>query len=141
MKVFLDTNIIIDALEGRENSSRPSLRLFDKILDKQVTGIICCKQLSDIYYITRNYFTLTERKELISLLMESLVVISDSKFFMAKALKSSIPDFEDAFLDEVALTVKDAYFVTKNIKHFVSSKNLVITPEQAVAFLDMQPSE
>lgn len=137
MKVFLDTNIIIDALEGRENSSRPSLRLFDKILDKQVTGIICCKQLSDIYYITRNYFTLAERKELISLLMESLVVISDSKFFMAKALKSSIPDFDDAFLDEVASTVKDAYFVTKNIKHFANSKNIILTPQQVIDFLDI----
>jgi len=137
MKVFFDTNVIIDACTDREGVNHPSLRLFNKILDNQIVGIICCKQLSDIFYILRDYLDYDKRKRFISLLIDSFVVISDSPFFMKKALHSEIGDIEDAFLDEVAITVKDAYFVTKNIKHFANSKNVILTPQQVIDFLDM----
>ena len=138
MNVFLDTNVVIDALTEREGLNHSSLRIFRMASCGDINGFICCKQLTDIYYILRDYYDTPKRRRLISFLIDTLIVVSDSPLFMNRALQSKIPDLEDAFIDEVANSVKGTYLVTKNVKDFAYSKNIVVTPKQVLEYYDME---
>lgn len=137
MKVFLDTNVIITALSERGETNNPSEILLRKIFSKEVMGIISAKQITDIYYVLRKYYPEGKRRRFISLLLESFVVLSDEPLFFKRALESKIRDYEDACIDEIASTIKNAYLVTENIKDFNSGKSTVVTPKQVVQFLNI----
>ena len=51
IKVFLDTNVIVDALTLRDYDYRPSQKIIRHIVAKNIRGYICSKQITDIYYI------------------------------------------------------------------------------------------
>ena len=48
IKVFVDTNVIIDALTLRDYEYKPSKALLYNITEGKVKGYICSKQITDI---------------------------------------------------------------------------------------------
>lgn len=137
MKFFFDTNVIITALSERGEIFNPSEELFKKVLGRSQTGIICAKQLTDIYYVLRKYYPEDKRRRFIQLLIDSFIVLGDEPLFYKKAVNSNIKDYEDAVIDEVITTIKDAYLITENKEDFENSKNFVLTPKQAIDLINV----
>ena len=130
-KVFLDTNVIIDALTLRDHDYQPSRHLWRYVLLKQIKGYICSKQITDLYYIFKKYFKNEGViRQNIADIMNSFEVLPFFKGDILACLKTDMADFEDAVLCEVAKVNMIPIVVTNNVSHFGNSKMMVLTPDQ-----------
>ena len=135
IKILLDTNVIVDALTLRDYDYRPSQKIIRHIVAKNISGYICSKQITDIYYIFRKYFK-NERdiRDAVNTIVEFSEVLPFLKGDILACLKTEMPDFEDAILFEVAKVNMIPIIITNNINHFKGCQTMVLTPQQ---FLDM----
>ena len=135
IKIFLDTNVIVDALTLRDYDYRPSQKIIRHIVAKNISGYICSKQITDIYYIFRKYFK-NERdiRDAVNTIVEFSEVLPFLKGDILACLKTEMPDFEDAIIYEVAKVNMIPIIITNNINHFRGCQTMVLTPQQ---FLDM----
>lgn len=130
MKVFFDSNVIIDALSRREGSVEAERRLLYAAVSGELEGVISAKQITDIYYVLRKYINDDRvRRDLLSILLNGLIVICADKALLVNSLKSTISDYEDAVIVDSAAFADASYIVTKDIKGFSKSSIPPITPE------------
>ncbi|MCQ2742303.1 MAG: PIN domain-containing protein [Bacilli bacterium] len=129
MKVFFDTNVIIDALTERENSSVSCRKLLKMAASGQISGYLCSKQITDIYYVLRRYIPAeSTRQELIKTLIEIFTILPLGANDLLKSLSGTLNDYEDSVLDSICKTYCMDYLVTSNIGDFCKSSNVVIKP-------------
>ena len=60
MKIYFDTNIIIDVLKRREPFYENSNKIFMLAIDGKIDGIVCTSAIADIYYLTRKQYENTK---------------------------------------------------------------------------------
>ena len=138
MKVLFDTNVIIDALTERDLTYRHSKELVRYVISGAIKGFITAKQITDLYYIARNYFsTEMSRRQFIKLVVNTFEVIPTTKSDIVYCLNSKMKDLEDALIDEVYSVNCIDYLVTNNAKDFEGAKSVIITPEQLVTILEV----
>lgn len=131
MKVFFDTNVIIDAITERNVSFKNSRNLIIKAANESIDGYICSTQITDIYYILRKYITdSNERKMIIRSILETFKVLPLLPSDLQYVLNSKINDFEDAILEEVAKVNMIKSIVTNNKKDFKESTLTIYSPEE-----------
>lgn len=128
-KVFFDSNVIIDVLTDRPNSSEGSQKLLKMVATKEIIGILSAKQITDIHYVLRKYIKEEkERIKIIQILIENFKVIDFSTSDINKAIKLELNDFEDAVICVCATKEGCDYIVTNNVKNFKDSKIPVLFP-------------
>jgi predicted nucleic acid-binding protein len=130
MRVFFDTNIIIDFLEEREPHKEAANRLFKECDDKTITGYISAQSISDIFYILRKDYSIEERKNMLLGVCELMNIAGTDKKQLLAALKNEgFDDLEDCIQTECAKAINADYIITRNIKDFSASPIPVILPE------------
>lgn len=138
-KVFVDTNVIIDALTLRDYEYKPSKALLYNITEGKIKGYICSKQITDIYYIFRKYYSKeSEIRECIKKIVSFFEILPLFKGDILACLKTEMSDFEDAILCEVAKVNMIPIIVTNNINHFGDCKKMVLTPEQLLQIFSLE---
>ena len=138
IKLFCDPNVVVDAFSLRDYNYKPSQNLLRLIAAGQLKGYICAKQITDLYYIFRKYFkTQEEIKAKIKVITKLFEIIPLLKGDILHCLNTTMNDFEDAILDEVAKTNCIPYFVSNNIDDFTDSKSTVLTPEQFLTLFQL----
>lgn len=128
MKLFLDTNILIDVVANREPWVNEALVLLE--LANQHRVVLCAADYSfiNIAYITRKSFTSAELSELMNDLQKYIQIVEVGEPIILKAIKEQWKDFEDSVQAFVAEREKVDYIITRNVKDFLSSSILAITP-------------
>ena len=134
MKVFLDTNIVIDLLDKREPFYIDAIKLFTLAYQKEITLFV-----SPMTYATASYLLRKHGKEGMKRLLSnfrqlSQITTADEKVVDA-ALESSFNDYEDALQYYSALTRNVDVIVTRNKKDFTSASIPVLSPEELLAKL------
>ena len=137
IQAFFDSNIIIDALTGRDNSFFSS-RLFKLVAYEHIDGFIASKQLTDIAYVLKKYhFNNQEIKALIKSLCDMFTVLPTFGSDITYVLGSNMFfDLEDELIDEIAHVNCVKYLVTNNKKDFEGSRNIIFTPKEMVTLYD-----
>ena len=130
MKAIVDTNVILDALTGREPWNKDAEELF--LLAAQCRGeyYITANVVTDIYYLLRKH--LKNREVVVGLmskLFQLFMIYDTNAEDCMNALHSHINDFEDAVLSEVAKRNGVDYIITRNIKDYVNSSVKAILPK------------
>ena len=137
IKVFFDTNVIIDAFSSRDNDYRDSQRLVVKVINKEIDGYISSKQITDIYYVLRKYVPNEEiKRQIIKDIVESFNVLPLLPSDVSISLKSDIPDFEDAVLEEAVSVNRIPFIVTHNAKHFEKARAMIFSPSDLIKYID-----
>lgn len=132
MKVFLDTNILLDYLLKRQPFYNSAKKVFDMCLYK-IDGCVTPHSLIDVFYMLseRTDATTDYCREMILKLRTILYVLpeDDDRVFTA-ASNTSFSDFEDSMQNESAIFAGADYIVTRNKKDFEKSKVPVVTAEE-----------
>jgi predicted nucleic acid-binding protein len=131
MKVYLDTNIIIDILERRESYYVDSNALFLLAVDKKIDCIIGASSITDIFYIINSKKKDTQKSiqvifDLLKIIQAVDTIVSD--MYVAANMKFS--DFEDAVVASTAVRECANYIVTRNVKDFINSPVPAISPTE-----------
>ena len=132
MKVFLDTNIVIDLLDKREPFYIDAIKLFTLAYQKEITLFV-----SPMTYATASYLLRKHGKEGMKRLLSnfrqlSQITTADEKVIDA-ALESSFNDYEDALQYYSALTRNVDVILTRNKKDFIPACIPVLSPEELLA--------
>ena len=115
MKVFLDTNIVIDLLDKREPFYIDAVELFTLAYKKEITLFVSPMTYATASYLLRKHGKEGMRKLLGNFRQLSQITTADEKVVDA-ALASSFEDYEDALQYYSALTRNVDVIVTRNKK-------------------------
>lgn len=133
MKVFFDSNVIIDALTRREGAVEEERDLLYAAMAGKIDGILSAKQLTDIYYVLRKYIKEDEtRRDLLSILIQGLEIVPVDRQLLTCALGSNVPDYEDALIAECAKVASVDFIVTNDTKGFKDAGITTILPNEAI---------
>ncbi|MBU5477757.1 PIN domain-containing protein [Eubacterium sp. MSJ-13] len=133
MVILIDTNIILDVLEERKNFVEQSSKVLELCAKKVIKGYIAFHSVSNIFFILRKKYSKSDRRELLSVILDILEVTGASHEQVKQAIaKEYFDDFEDCLQDECAKAVKAEYIITRNKSDFSKADTKAITPEEFI---------
>lgn len=129
-KAFVDTDVILDFMIGREPFAMDAARIFTLSEKKKIS--ICTTGLvfSNAYYVLRKLGTHKKVIEKLTQLARLIDIIGLSKVAVNRALESEFGDFEDALQHYGALAENVKIIITRNTKDYKKSELAVLTPDQ-----------
>ena len=139
MKVFLDTNILLDYLLKRQPFYDSVKMAFDMCLFK-IGGYVTPHSLIDIFYMLSEHTDATIEKcqETILKLRDVLFIIPETdERVLAAARNNDFDDFEDSMQNESALIAGVDYIITRNKKDFKNSTISVLSPEEFLSIMNV----
>lgn len=135
MRILIDTNVILDALTGRQPHFDDADKIIKFCADKKVQGYLAAHSISNIFYILRKDMSIEDRRIVLLNLCEILEVEGvDSRKVKSALNRGDFKDLEDCIQDECAAAIKADYIVTRNKKDFENSIVPAILPQE---FLNM----
>jgi predicted nucleic acid-binding protein len=129
MRVLLDSNVIIDVIERRDEFFDNSYAVVHLAAKGKIEAFVAAGSISDIYYIIRRggKNSAAAHNAIVALLQ--LVSICDTTASdIFSALLLNIPDLEDAILAAGAKREKADFIITRNGQDFKDSAVPCITP-------------
>ena len=138
MKLFLDTNIVIDFLSGREPFADDAIALFQLADNHEVELVVSDLTLVNTVYVLQRlhnpiesiYEALNNIRPLIS-----IVPIGESVIDMCLQHRSN--DFEDEVQYFAAVNAEVDYIVIRNKKDFDFGDEAVVTPKEMFSRLNI----
>lgn len=122
MKVFLDTNILVDLLTDRPPFTSEALEIFSLSEKGKVMLYTSTHSIATTHYILKKY---VDEKQLRNLLLElsyRMTVLDITQSILKSSLKSTHKDFEDAIQIITAESAGEIdYILTRNLKDFKTS--------------------
>ncbi|NDO48949.1 PIN domain-containing protein [Lachnospiraceae bacterium MD335] len=136
MKLLVDTNIIIDALTGREPFREAAEQIMLLAANQIEDMYITAGSATDIYYLVRKHLHNTEQaKNAMTKLYQLFGILDVTADDCQNALLSDIKDYEDAVISCCAKRSKMDYIVTRNIKDYEKSKVKAVLPNDFIRFV------
>jgi len=130
MVILIDTDVILDHLIPRQPFVDTASEIFNLCYQQKCNGYIAAHSITNIFYILRKQFSVSERKKLLISLCEFIEIAGINKNQIIDALTSEdFNDIEDRLQVECAITVNADFIVTRNITDFSNSSIPAILPE------------
>lgn len=131
-RLFLDTNIVVDLLEGREPFCYDAAQLFTMAHDKKVELLVSPMTFSTASFLLRKHGS-TGVRNLLSNLRQLVSVTTSDERTVDDSIASQFKDFEDAMQYYTALNAKAEIIITRNGKDFTASNLPVMTATEYLA--------
>lgn len=131
IKIFLDTNILVDLIADRKPFSKHAIEIFKSAELKKTELFTSTHSIANTHYLLKKYVEEKELRIIMLNLFELLQVVPVDHEIIKKSLLSNHKDFEDAIQILCASSVSNMnYIVTRNIKDFKTSEIAVLTPDE-----------
>jgi len=131
LKLFLDTNIIIDLLADRIPYSNSAYSIFKGAKSNKWALYTSSNSIITTFYILEKQLDSNKANRAIETILKRLEIIDLNKAELLQALKSKTADLEDASQIECATKIKNvAFIVTRDKKGFKHSTIDVLDAEE-----------
>lgn len=135
MKLFIDTNVVLDVLAQREPWFADSARLLAHIEQGGASGHIAAHTLTTLHYLLARHLGQQKTAAVLIELTTLIRVEPVDHQVLQQALALGWRDFEDAVQAVTAAQCQADYLVTRNPRDFKQSLVPVITPSEYLALL------
>ena len=137
MRAFIDTCVVIDALQSREPFAKDAQDIFLAAANNLYLGYISAKAVTDIYYLMhRHTHDDKASRDILNKLFALFDVLDTAGIDCRKAVLSPVSDFENAVMVETALRSEVDCIVTRNPRDFVKSPVPVYEPKAFLKLLE-----
>ena len=137
MRAFIDTCVVIDALQSREPFSKDAQDIFLAAANNLFLGYISAKSVTDVYYLMhRHTHDDKASRDILNKLFALFDVLDTAGIDCRKAVLSPVSDFEDAVMVETALRSEVDCIVTRNLRDFTKSPVPVHEPKAFLKLLE-----
>ncbi len=135
-KVFVDTDIVLDLLSGREPHFIYAAELFSLADEEWVKLYVSSLTFANVHYILSKQLSASQsRKQLLK--FKTLVhVCAVNDKIIELSLASDFHDFEDAIQYNTAIENGATTLLTRNLKDFKKSAIAVLTAQQYLETLE-----
>lgn len=133
MKVFLDTNVLLDVLGQREPFLAEAGRIWGLAEQGQFVGYVSALTYPNIFYVVRKAGGAPKGRQALQMMSKVFVTVALDQDVLRQALISTVTDYEDAIQFFSARKAEAQCIVTRNSGHFPQGGLPILTP---AAFLD-----
>ncbi len=130
MRVFLDTNLLLDVIENRPGLVEASQDVLERCDELQAETFIAWHSLATAYYILKRGRTQAEALEEVDKILAWADIAPITKLTAHQARALAFSDFEDAMQAAAAVECQAHVIVTRNVRDFGHSPIPACTPEQ-----------
>ena len=139
MRVFLDTNIVIDFLSGRKPFAEDAIALFQLADDKEVELLVSDLTIvNTIYILQRLHYSMSEIYDSIDDIRSLITIVPIGEGVIDQCLQHRGDDFVDEAQYFYAINAKTDYVVTRNKKDFDFGDEDVLTPKELFKKLNVE---
>ena len=128
MKLLLDTNIILDIALKREPYYSDSYSILMLKDYHPIEFYLTSSSITDIYYLINKNSNHLKTINFIKYLLQIVKLLTIDLNIVNLALNSNFNDFEDAIQSITADYNNIDFIITRNVKDFLNSKTVAITP-------------
>lgn len=137
MKIFLDTNILLDVLVRREPFYEDSARIWSMAEAGQVAAYVSAISFNNTFYIIRNLENRQKAEQAVKLMHHLFKhVVALDRRIIGGAVELAMDDFEDAIQLASALQCKAEYLITRDPRHFRTDAIRVISAGHFVKLME-----
>jgi len=129
MKAYVDSDVILDVLLGREAFECESSQILDLCEKGEFIGCTTVLAIANIYYILNRYDAKNAKKA-VRLLREIFEVLPVFDHEIGRSLDSRFKDFEDGVQNFTAENQDCDLIITRNKKDYAYSRLKVVTPNE-----------
>ncbi len=129
-KVFVDTDIILDLLAGREPYYQYAAKLFSLADSGKLEICVSSLTFSNLNYILSKQFSVAQARKKLLTFKTLVTVLSVNEKVVDLALNSDFKDFEDALQYFTATEFKVTTLLTRNLKDYKKAEIAVLSAEQ-----------
>lgn len=136
MKIFIDTNILLDVLTGREPFYKNSAIIWSMVEKEIVKGYISAISVNNVYYIVKKLKGRIEAEKVVDKILKDFKVISLTYEILKLARTMKERDFEDIIQYFSALQVGCDFIITRNKKDFPRKEIEIVDPGEFIEKFD-----
>jgi len=129
MKIFIDTNILLDVFQERVPHFEDSLQIWALAESRKAEVFISAISFNNIHYIMRKHAGKDSAQRAVEVMNSNFSMVPLVQDIVGKAIMAKMPDFEDSIQFFSALSVGADCIVTRNVKDFPADILPVLTPE------------
>jgi predicted nucleic acid-binding protein len=133
IKIFVDTNILLDLVARRAPFYEESALLFSLADNKKVEIAVSALSIANLHYVLSRELNNKQAKTIIRKLKILIQVLPINDKIIGLALNDdSFTDFEDALQYFSAIEGYQSFIITRNLKDFKKAKLPVLTAKQFI---------
>ncbi|WP_312075957.1 PIN domain-containing protein [Chryseobacterium sp.] len=133
MNFFIDTNLILDFLSGREPFADNANIIFNYAYNKKINLFVSSQSILTSHYILKKVFSEEKVRETLSEILEIIQIVPSDKVILQLALKSQHKDYEDGVQIFCAHKIENLEgIITRDMKDFSTSEIPVFAPDEAL---------
>ena len=130
MKLFIDTNVVIDVLAQRRGFYDASAAILTMLEKDEAEGFISAISFNNIHYILRKQSGKTKADNAIRMLLSAFNIVTLDEKILTRTIESNFNDFEDGIQFFSAMRSNVDYLISRNVKDFPHDDIPVLTPEE-----------
>jgi predicted nucleic acid-binding protein len=133
MKIFVDSDVILDVLLQRNDFHRYSSLILELAINGELLAYTSAVVLSNVHYILRKRVSKDDTIANLRFLTQTIQVVPITHNAAQLALESGFPDFEDAMQNFAAKEADVDILLTRNIKDYPDPDLEVLSPRQFIS--------
>ena len=137
MRIFLDTNIMLDVLLDRKPFCEPSSKLWRLAECGRLEAVISAISFNNVFYIVRKYAGKESAQRTVEVMNVNFSVFPLTQDIISRAIAAKLPDFEDSIQFFSAVACEADYIITRNAKDFPQESIPVLSPAAFLGLKDL----
>lgn len=136
LRLFLDTNILLDLAAANRCGHEAALRLFDLAVEAEgVEFVACAMSLKDFFYVYGRHYSadVEDAWEATECLTELVTFAYPTESAVRRAFERPEPDFEDSLVLACAEEAGADAIVSRDARVFLGSRLEKLSPMEAAA--------
>ena len=135
-RLLFDVNVILDVLLDRKPFVESSSAAWALVERGDADGLLCAHAVTTLHYLNAKSVGLRQARETTEALLTVFDVAPVDELVLRSAVALDWKDFEDAVTVAGARRAKCDAVITRNPRHFKRAPVKVLTPAEAVAWIE-----
>lgn len=136
MRVFIDTNVLLDVFLARPKLMDASSAVWALAEKEKIQASISAISFNNVHYIASKYHSRALAGKAISTMRDSFKCVDLTMQIINQAIDAKWNDFENAIQYFSAIHSDTDYIVTRNIADFPREGIVVMKPEDFISFTE-----
>lgn len=135
-KVFVDSDIVLDLLSGRQPHYNYAAELFSLADENSIKLYVSSLTFANVNYILSKQLSSGQDRKMLLKFKTLINVLSVNDKVIELALASDFSDFEDAIQYNTAIENNITTLLTRNLKDFKKANITILTAQQFLKAID-----
>jgi predicted nucleic acid-binding protein len=135
-KVFVDSDIVLDLLSGRQPHYNYAAELFSLADENSIKLYVSSLTFANVNYILSKQLSAGQARKMLLKFKTLINVLSVNDKIIELALASDFADFEDAIQYNAAIENGITILLTRNLKDFKKADITILTAQQFLKAID-----